>query len=213
MPLLLPYRNSRLPLPSLTVSCCLLPVAPSAISTRLLSSSSRTLCRKSLAAVLFLYQPHRCLPQPLPDDPIASTLPLHSLSPSATCGVTREWVGEGELPKERTQLEVAKALRYADKGHILRDCMIRAAGELDCSSAYNRLREPDKSEDNRAMDRRAMGLVALWYCRGGTFMESSIPYSHGGRALVVKGTEVENPEINSKYQDKAEGQRPENFIR
>ncbi|RWW56427.1 hypothetical protein BHE74_00036856 [Ensete ventricosum] len=124
-------------------------------------------------------------------------------------GVTREWVGEGELSNERTQLEVAKALRYADKGHILRD----SAGELDCSSAYNRLREPDKSEDNRAMDRRAMGLVALWYCRGGTFMESSIPYSHGGRALVVKGTEVENPEINSKYQDKAKGQRPENFIR
>ncbi|RRT39892.1 hypothetical protein B296_00042490 [Ensete ventricosum] len=32
------------------------------------------------------------------------------------------------------------------------------------------------------------------------------PCSHGGRALVVKGAEkVENPEANSKYQDKAEG--------
>ncbi|RWW28463.1 hypothetical protein GW17_00007062 [Ensete ventricosum] len=47
-----------------------------------------------------------------------------------------------------------------------------------------------------------------------TFMESSISCSHGGRVLVVKGAEeVENVEANSKYQDKAEGQRPENFIR
>ncbi|RWW27538.1 hypothetical protein GW17_00008018, partial [Ensete ventricosum] len=52
-------------------------------------------------------------------------------------GVTREWVGESQLPKERTQSEVAKALR----------CMIGAAGELDCSSNYIRLREPVKLED------------------------------------------------------------------
>ncbi|RWW06754.1 hypothetical protein BHE74_00034407 [Ensete ventricosum] len=36
--------------------------------------------------------------------------------------------------------------------------------------------------------------------------ESSIPYSYGGGALVMKGAEeVENAEANSKYQDKAEG--------
>ncbi|RRT54038.1 hypothetical protein B296_00046593, partial [Ensete ventricosum] len=36
----------------------------------------------------------------------------------------------------------------------------------------------------------------------------------GGRTLVVKGAEeVENAKANSKYQDKAEGQRPRNFIR
>ncbi|RWW02983.1 hypothetical protein BHE74_00058443 [Ensete ventricosum] len=47
----------------------------------------------------------------------------------------------------------------------------------------------------------------LWYRRGGTFVESSIPCSHGRRALVVKGAdEVENAKTNSKYQDKAEGQ-------
>ncbi|RRT69422.1 hypothetical protein B296_00018077 [Ensete ventricosum] len=46
-----------------------------------------------------------------------------------------------------------------------------------------------------------------------TSMESSIPCSHGGRALVVKGVkEVENAEENSKYQDKVKGQRPKNFI-
>ncbi|RWW60128.1 hypothetical protein BHE74_00032896 [Ensete ventricosum] len=36
--------------------------------------------------------------------------------------------------------------------------------------------------------------------RGGTSVESSIPCSHGGRALVVKGAEeVENSKANSKY--------------
>ncbi|RWW77569.1 hypothetical protein BHE74_00014267, partial [Ensete ventricosum] len=52
-------------------------------------------------------------------------------------GVTREWVGEGELPKERTQSEVAEALR----------CMIGATRELDYFSAYICLREPGKLED------------------------------------------------------------------
>ncbi|RWW67750.1 hypothetical protein BHE74_00024772 [Ensete ventricosum] len=124
--------------------------------------------------------------------------------------------------------------------------MIGVAGELDCFSAYIRLREPDKSEDQadpeglsypkakrrserrwsqrsatvsqrriyrsrrkgrrcKATDIRAMGLVAAWYRRGGTSLESSIPCSYGGRALVVKGAEeVENAEANSKYQDKDE---------
>ncbi|RZS15885.1 hypothetical protein BHM03_00047792 [Ensete ventricosum] len=39
----------------------------------------------------------------------------------------------------------------------------------------------------KATDSRAMGLAAPWYRRGGTSVESSIPCSHGGRALVVKG--------------------------
>ncbi|RRT31905.1 hypothetical protein B296_00055429 [Ensete ventricosum] len=61
---------------------------------------------------------------------------------------------------------------------------------------------------------RAMGLAAPWYRRGRTSMESSIPCSHGGRALVVKGAkEVENAKATSKYQDRAEGQMPRNFIR
>ncbi|RRT34123.1 hypothetical protein B296_00048477 [Ensete ventricosum] len=76
--------------------------------------------------------------------------------------------------------------------------MIGAAGELDYFSAHIRLREPGKSED-KAED--------------GTFVESSIPYSHGGRALVVKGAEeVENVKTNSRYQDKAKEQRLRNFI-
>ncbi|RWW55965.1 hypothetical protein BHE74_00037350 [Ensete ventricosum] len=113
--------------------------------------------------------------------------------------------------------------------------MIEAVEELDCFIAHIRLREPDKSEDKaestkvpqrriyrsrrkgcicKAIDSRAMGLVAPWYRRCGTSVESSIPCSHGGRALVIKGVEeVEKAKINSKYQDRAEGHRPRNFIR
>ncbi|RWV77540.1 hypothetical protein GW17_00061610, partial [Ensete ventricosum] len=66
----------------------------------------------------------------------------------------------------------------------------------------------------KSTNSRAMGLAALWYHGGGTSVESSIPCSHGGRALVVKGAEeVENAKANSKYQNRTEGQRPRNFIR
>ncbi|RRT48646.1 hypothetical protein B296_00037529 [Ensete ventricosum] len=87
--------------------------------------------------------------------------------------------------------------------------MIGAAGEVDYFSAHIHLRELDKSEDEaecRATDCRPMGLAAPWCHRGGTSMESSIPCSHGERALVVKGVEeVENAKVISKYQDKAKG--------
>ncbi|RWW51334.1 hypothetical protein BHE74_00042327 [Ensete ventricosum] len=57
----------------------------------------------------------------------------------------------------------------------------------------------------KSTDSRAMGLAAPWYRKGGTSMESSIPCSHGGRTLVVKGAEeVENAKTNSKYQDRTE---------
>ncbi|RWW80264.1 hypothetical protein BHE74_00011399 [Ensete ventricosum] len=66
----------------------------------------------------------------------------------------------------------------------------------------------------KVTDGRAMGLATTCYCKSGTSVKSSIPCYHGGRALVVKGAEeVENAKANSKYQDKTEGQRPENFIR
>ncbi|RWW43798.1 hypothetical protein BHE74_00050487 [Ensete ventricosum] len=58
----------------------------------------------------------------------------------------------------------------------------------------------------KSTDSKAMGLAAPWYRRGETSVESSIPCSYGGRALVVKGAEeVENAKANSKYQDRAEG--------
>ncbi|RRT79607.1 hypothetical protein B296_00006623 [Ensete ventricosum] len=65
-----------------------------------------------------------------------------------------------------------------------------------------------------ATDSRVMGLAMPWYRRGGTSVEASIPWSHGGRVLVAKGAEeVENAKANSKYQDTIEGHRPRNFIR
>ncbi|RRT32886.1 hypothetical protein B296_00005990 [Ensete ventricosum] len=72
--------------------------------------------------------------------------------------------------------------------------MIGATGELDYISAHIHLREPSKSEDKaecKATDSRVMGLAAPLYHRGGTSVESSIPCSQGGRALVVKGAEEE----------------------
>ncbi|RRT59569.1 hypothetical protein B296_00004215 [Ensete ventricosum] len=63
-------------------------------------------------------------------------------------------------------------------------------------------------------DSRVMGLATPWYRRGGTSVESLIPCSHRGRALVVKeAEEVENAKANSRYQDRAKGQKPMNFIR
>ncbi|RWW45004.1 hypothetical protein BHE74_00049198 [Ensete ventricosum] len=60
----------------------------------------------------------------------------------------------------------------------------------------------------KSTNSRAMGLAAPWYRRGGTSMESSIPCSHGGRALVIKGVEeLENAKANSKYQDRVEAKK------
>ncbi|RWW24314.1 hypothetical protein BHE74_00033939 [Ensete ventricosum] len=75
-------------------------------------------------------------------------------------------------------------------------------------------RSRGKGHRCKATDSRTMGLATPWDCKGRISVESSIPCSHGGRVLVVKGDEkVENVGANSKYQDKAEGQRPRNFIR
>ncbi|RRT79174.1 hypothetical protein B296_00009562 [Ensete ventricosum] len=89
-------------------------------------------------------------------------------------GVTREWVSEGELPKGANTIGDGRGPTM---------CWQRPHMEILC----------------KAMNSRAMGLAASWYRKGGTSVESSIPYSHGGRALVVKGAEeVENAEANSK---------------
>ncbi|RRT53444.1 hypothetical protein B296_00022010 [Ensete ventricosum] len=75
--------------------------------------------------------------------------------------------------------------------------MIRAAGVLDCSSADIRLREPDKSEDK---------ADSTMVSQRRDFVESLIPCSHGGRALVVKGAEkAKNVEANSKFQARLKG--------
>ena len=63
-------------------------------------------------------------------------------------------------------------------------------------------------------------IVEPWaWQRHGT-TEVGLPWSHrslalikGERLVMNEAEKVENVEANSKYQDKAEGQRPRNFIR
>ncbi|RRT85441.1 hypothetical protein B296_00002202 [Ensete ventricosum] len=89
-------------------------------------------------------------------------------------GVTREWVGEGELSNDPTQSE--------------------------CSHSLNRAGKSEDKAECKVTDSRVLGLAAPWYRRDKTSVESSIPCSHGGRALVIKEVEeVENAEANSKY--------------
>ncbi|RRT39249.1 hypothetical protein B296_00050805 [Ensete ventricosum] len=155
--------------------------------------------------------------------------------------VIQEWVDEGELPRERTKnrrwrrpyevlVEVTHGevvVRVVERGeeattspvglsypkvkHRLERGWTRRSTTVPQRRIYRSLRKGCRC---KVTNSRAMGLTAPWYRRGKTFVESSIPCSYGGRALVVKGTqEVENAETNSKYQDRAEGQRPRNFIR
>ncbi|RWW13113.1 hypothetical protein GW17_00023191 [Ensete ventricosum] len=136
--------------------------------------------------------------------------------------------------------ELSRRKRYTTEIVLVED---RAAGELDCFSAHIRLREPEKSEDKtegaqlpkskasvkkeveechrggstnreeRNVDARQR-ILGPWAWQHHATVEVGLPCSYGGRALIVKGIEeVENAEANSKYQDKAEGQRPRNFIR
>ncbi|RRT66838.1 hypothetical protein B296_00039801 [Ensete ventricosum] len=108
----------------------------------------------------------------------------------------------------KRQVQRGLAIQKPSVGHKkvdLEECYSAAEMDLPITKKGSRC---------EATDSNAMGMVVRWYCKGGTSMESSIPCSHEGRALVVKGIEkVENTKANSKYQDKAEGQRSENFIR
>ncbi|RRT83139.1 hypothetical protein B296_00018460 [Ensete ventricosum] len=61
-----------------------------------------------------------------------------------------------------------------------------------------------------ATDSRAMGMEAPWCRRGGTSVESSIPCSRGGRALVVKGAERwrmqrQTPNIETRPKSRDQG--------
>ncbi|RWV99275.1 hypothetical protein GW17_00037821 [Ensete ventricosum] len=81
----------------------------------------------------------------------------------------------------------------------------RSGWRVGLLQSKTKTKSEDKTKCNTT-DSRATGLAAPWYRRGETFVESSIPSSHRGRALVVKGAkEMENAEANSKYQDRTEG--------
>ncbi|RWV79661.1 hypothetical protein GW17_00059174, partial [Ensete ventricosum] len=155
--------------------------------------------------------------------------------------VSQEWVDEGELLREQIKIQrwrrpydvLAEAthgevvvrvvergkeattspvgLSYPKAKHRLERRWTRRSTIVPQRRIYQSRRKGCRC---KTTDSRAMGLAAPWYPIDGTFMESSIPCSHGGRTLVIKGAkEVENTKANSKYQDRAEGQRPRNFIK
>ncbi|RRT44760.1 hypothetical protein B296_00029535 [Ensete ventricosum] len=102
-------------------------------------------------------------------------------------GSLLEWRKGVRWKKTETHRKIVRGSRKA----------CRELGRGGSSISHIRLRVSSKSED-----------------KAKTFVESSIPYSHGRRALVIKGAEeVENAKTNSKYQDMTEGQKPKNFIR
>ncbi|RWV92698.1 hypothetical protein GW17_00044900 [Ensete ventricosum] len=136
--------------------------------------------------------------------------------------VTQEWVDEGKLPRERTKnrrwrrpYDVLAKATHGEVRRVFRVCASKLASDesLDhqhMGAVYHRGRSQIASTNDshggdliiqrcKSTDSRTMGLAAPWYHRGGTSVESSIPCSHGGRALVVKGAEeVENAKANSK---------------
>ncbi|RRT74907.1 hypothetical protein B296_00010739 [Ensete ventricosum] len=130
-------------------------------------------------------------------------------------GVTQEWVGEGELPRERTKnrrwqrpYDVLAKTTHGEvvvRRRVFHVCASKLAsdgslGHQHMGATYHQGRSQIASISEshggdliiqrcKAMDSRAIGLAVLWYRRGETSVESSIPCFHGGRALVVKGAE------------------------
>ncbi|RRT55612.1 hypothetical protein B296_00017088 [Ensete ventricosum] len=127
-----------------------------------------------------------------------------------------------------------------EEGLWIQGC--HAAGELDCFSAHIRLREPDKSKDEaeKEVDSEEHHSVAeadLPIVKEGMQMQGNEKYVYElGNTMVSQrrdfhgvinpllswresigrkngAEEVENVKANSKYQDRADGQRPRNFIR
>ncbi|RRT55973.1 hypothetical protein B296_00045280 [Ensete ventricosum] len=154
-------------------------------------------------------------------------------------GMTQEWVGKGELPKERTQSKVTRpydVLAKATYGEIF----IFSSTKENCSKNTKVLKQVVKmgeeatSPKGLSYPKAKRRSKRRWTRRSVTVPQRRIYRSRRKRcrykatdsrvmglvtswyrrALVVKGAEeVENAEANSKYQDKAKIQRPKNFIR
>ncbi|RRT47789.1 hypothetical protein B296_00039272 [Ensete ventricosum] len=121
------------------------------------------------------------------------------------------FIDQGKLLKEYKGVEAVgrkgRGSNDEPNGAQLPKNKVLVRKEMDSEECHSTI-EADlpiarKGHRCKVTDSRAMGSTALWYRRGGTFIESLIPCSHGGRALVMKGAkEVENAEANSKYQEK-----------
>ncbi|RWV94148.1 hypothetical protein GW17_00043347 [Ensete ventricosum] len=147
-------------------------------------------------------------------------------------GVTQEWVGEGELPRELTKKNwrwrrpydvLAEAIHgeVIVQLHHTRICTIEEEVRLQVPVSPMEgdliIQRYDRSGWRVRLLQCSYSLKVARQVRGHgrrRAVESSIPCSHGGRALVIKGAEeVENAKANSKYQDRVKRQRPRNFIR
>ncbi|RWV77805.1 hypothetical protein GW17_00061323, partial [Ensete ventricosum] len=131
-------------------------------------------------------------------------------------------IDQGKLLRERRGVEAGgRKGRGSDdesRGTQLPKSKASVRKEVDSEECHSAIETDLPIAKNgrrcKATDSRVIGLAVPWYRRGRTSMESSIRCSHGGKALVVKGAkEVENAKANSKYQDRAKGQRPDNFKR
>ncbi|RZS14842.1 hypothetical protein BHM03_00046591 [Ensete ventricosum] len=131
-------------------------------------------------------------------------------------GVTQELVDEGELPRERTKnrrwQRPYKVLAEATHGEVVGQDHAKRSQIASTSESHGGdliIQRYDRSSWRVRLLQCSYSLKEAQQVRGQgrrRSVESSIPCSHGGRALVVKGAEeVENAKANSKYQDRAEG--------
>ncbi|RZR74477.1 hypothetical protein BHM03_00037318 [Ensete ventricosum] len=131
-------------------------------------------------------------------------------------GVIREWVDEGELPKERTQSKMAKALQFQRGSATQKQSVDQKGGGLEGVPQCRRGGSTDREERDTDVRQRIVGPWAS---------NAMVPQRQDFRGVIdpllswresigrERGQEVENTEAKSKYQDKAEGQRPRNFTR
>ncbi|RWW40135.1 hypothetical protein BHE74_00054467 [Ensete ventricosum] len=116
-------------------------------------------------------------------------------------------INQGELLGGHSDVEVGgrKGRRSNDEssGAQLPKSKASVRKEVESEEHHSAAEADLRSRRNgcrcKSMDSRAMGLAAPWYRRCGTSVESSIPCSHGGRSLAVKGGQG-GGEFNGKLQ-------------
>ncbi|THU54032.1 hypothetical protein C4D60_Mb10t20730 [Musa balbisiana] len=118
--------------------------------------------------------------------------------------VTRERVDEGRLPKERTKSKLEETLQCGGRDHKWRD---------HNSSSFHKDQKAMEMSPGGDMVQRIVveQFVAMRYTR--VESREGLYHTEGERLVMNGAKKVENAEANSKYQDKAEGQRLRNFIR
>ncbi|RZR74021.1 hypothetical protein BHM03_00031135 [Ensete ventricosum] len=189
---------------------------------------------KQLGWNLIVSKPHegsRRPYRPVRTGPTADRYADRSLSGS-TAKIDHRRLIKGEIDHRRLIGEEKGKKKKKKKKYIARAPSLptgRPCTLVACGSPANRCRprvarEPslplgrpqalaargERDQGNVAMDSSVMGMAASWYHRGETSVETSIPCSHEGRALVVNGAKnMENVKANpsTKTRLKGKGQR------